>query len=51
MVRFYAAGIYGSYWSSTVNDRETRYLALGRSSAYIDIADRAFGISVRCIKD
>ncbi|MEA5005810.1 MAG: fimbrillin family protein [Rikenellaceae bacterium] len=43
--------IYGSYWSSTILGTESRYLLIGSSNAYINDLGRAYGFSVRCIKD
>jgi hypothetical protein len=48
----YTVGSYGYYWSSTVNGTNTWYLYFGSGNA--DMSDsygRAFGFSVRCLKD
>jgi len=44
-------GSGGTYWSSTVSGTGARYLYFDSSSAYMYSGSRAFGISVRCIKD
>jgi uncharacterized protein (TIGR02145 family) len=44
-------GTYGSYWNSTVNSPGSRHLFFSSSNAEIRTDDRAFGMSVRCIKD
>jgi uncharacterized protein (TIGR02145 family) len=55
--RFYNTGsigyvdINGYYWSSTVSGTEAQSLAFLSSFAYISTDDRAYGFSVRCIKD
>ncbi len=43
-------GTVGRYWSSSVNGVYSPYLYVS-SIAYLDIASRANGFSVRCIKD
>lgn len=43
--------IYGSYWSSTTIGTESKYMLIGSSNAYINDLGRAYGFSVRCIKD
>jgi hypothetical protein len=52
-VRFYIDGSLiadiGSYWSSTVRNASSRGLSV--SSASMANSDRAFGFSVRCLKD
>jgi uncharacterized protein (TIGR02145 family) len=45
------AGSGGYYWSSTVNGTYSRTLYFGSGGAYMDSGDRAFGVSVRCLKD
>jgi len=45
------AGTFGLYWSSTVNDKYSGYLNVNIVEAHIDSTRRAFGFSVRCIKD
>ena len=44
-------GSYGFYWSSTVSGTRARYLYFDSSSASMDINLRAYGYSVRCIKE
>jgi uncharacterized protein (TIGR02145 family) len=44
-------GSDGRYWSSTVLDSRARDLFLNSSNSGMGIDDRAFGFSVRCIKD
>jgi uncharacterized protein (TIGR02145 family) len=44
-------GSSGSYWSSTVSSADARFLGFGSSSANMYTNNRAFGLSVRCIKD
>jgi uncharacterized protein (TIGR02145 family) len=44
-------GSYGSYWSSTVDGTNSRYLYFNSSSAYMNSYSRAYGRSVRCLKD
>ena len=48
-----AVGSYGAYWTSTIylnNSHSFEFNAVG-TSAHIDNNPRAFGMSVRCIKD
>lgn len=45
------AGSDGYYWSSTVSDSNSRYLYFQSGNANIYSANRAYGFSVRCIKD
>lgn len=47
----FVVGSLGYYWSSTVSGISARYLYFGSGSAYMDDYFRAFGFSVRCIKD
>jgi uncharacterized protein (TIGR02145 family) len=47
---FYNVGSSGQYWSSTVDDSESRYLGFG-SDARMYSRYRAYGASVRCIKE
>ena len=47
----YTVGSYGSYWSSTVDGTYSRLLNFTSSNAYMDSSYRAFGFSVRCLKD
>jgi uncharacterized protein (TIGR02145 family) len=44
-------GTYGSYWSSTVNDPNSRSLYFTSSEANTGSSSRADGKSVRCIKN
>ena len=44
-------GSYGYYWSSTVSDTYARYLFFNSSEVKMDLTPRAFGLSVRCIKE
>ncbi len=41
----------GVYWSSTVSGTCARFLSFDSSFTYMDCANRAYGFSVRCIKD
>ena len=45
------AGTYGRYWSSTVLGTSARRLTFTSSSADMNSSNRAFGLSVRCIKE
>jgi uncharacterized protein (TIGR02145 family) len=44
-------GSIGYYWSSTVSGTSARYLGFSSSSANMVADYRAFGFSVRCLKD
>jgi uncharacterized protein (TIGR02145 family) len=46
-------GTYGHYWSSTVSAANARrlYFRSGSASTYNDKYSRAYGYSVRCLKD
>ena len=44
-------GTDGVYWSSTVSSANARDLSFDSSNAYMNSDDRAFGGSVRCLKD
>jgi uncharacterized protein (TIGR02145 family) len=44
-------GTFGSYWSSTVSSTNSRYLGFFSSNAGMYTDGRAFGFSVRCLKD
>ncbi len=46
-----AVGSFGDYWSSTVSGTRSRYLAFDSSTAFMNTYDRAYGFSVRCLKD
>jgi uncharacterized protein (TIGR02145 family) len=45
------AGSLGIYWSSTVSGTNARYLLFASSEAGMHAFYRAFGFSVRCLKD
>ena len=47
----YSAGIYGKYWSSTVEGVQSKNLFFDDGDAYIANAARGWGFSVRCIKN
>lgn len=47
----YFVGSYGFYWSSTVSGTNARNLNFNSSTAYMYSGYRAYGFSVRCIKD
>jgi hypothetical protein len=44
-------GTYGGYWSSTVSGTGSRRLGFGSGFAGMGAALRAYGFSVRCLKD
>jgi hypothetical protein len=44
-------GTFGGYWSSAVSSANARSLNLGSGDANLFIGYRAFGFSVRCLKD
>jgi hypothetical protein len=44
-------GSGGGYWSSTVSGTDARGLLFGSSYAYMATYYRAYGSSVRCLKD
>ena len=44
-------GSHGYYWSSSVSSKNARYLHFGNGAAYMYNYNRAYGLSVRCIKD
>ncbi len=46
-----SAGVIGSYWSSTVNGTNSFDLDIYFADATLGGVKRAFGLSVRCIKD
>lgn len=46
-----SVGSYGTYWSSTVNGTNALPLVFFSGEAYFSSISRAYGISVRCIKD
>ena len=45
------AGATGNYWSSTVANSTSGHFYFTTSTSYINSNNRAFGFSVRCIKD
>ena len=47
----YDFGAYGYYWSSTVYFTIARYLDFDSSNAFMNTNGRAYGLSVRCIKN
>jgi hypothetical protein len=47
----YSVGSNGRYWSSTVNSTNARYLSFSSVAAGMSNGNRAYGNSVRCIKD
>ena len=46
-----AVGTHGRYWSSTVSGANASLLLFDSSNAYMSNNGRAFGASVRCLKD
>jgi uncharacterized protein (TIGR02145 family) len=44
-------GATGGYWSSTVSGADSRNLGFGSSNATMGDNDRAYGFTVRCLKD
>ena len=44
-------GTYGNYWSSTVSSTLSRSLDFSTSDALLDVNRRAYGFSVRCVKN
>jgi len=44
-------GTHGYYWSSTVSGTNSRHLSFNSSAADMFPASRAYGFSVRCLKD
>lgn len=49
--KIYGVGLYGFYWSSTVNAYWARYLNFGNNWAAMYDHYRSGGLCVRCIKD
>lgn len=49
--QLYVVGMIGLYWSSTVDGSSAKCLNLSVNSAEVVSASRAFGHSVRCLKD
>lgn len=48
---FSSVGTFGFYWSSTVSSTNSRRLVFDSSIANMSTHSRAFGVSVRCLKD
>ena len=48
---FIGIATHGQYWSSTVDDIYSQYLYLDSTTAVVTLHYRAYGNSVRCIKD
>ncbi|WP_445716520.1 hypothetical protein [Flavobacterium sp.] len=48
---FSSVGIYGFYWSSLASNGSSGYLYINGNFSGIGNFDRAYGLSVRCIKD
>ena len=46
-----SVGTFGDYWSSTVSGTSSRSLNFTSSNAGMDTLNRAYGFSVRCLKD
>ena len=46
-----SVGSFGHYWSSTVSSTDSRYLGFGGGGANMYAGGRAYGVSVRCLKD
>ena len=46
-----SVGTSGSYWSSTSSGSNSRYMYFNSSTSAINTGARAYGFSVRCIKD
>jgi uncharacterized protein (TIGR02145 family) len=46
-----SVGLHGDYWSSTVSGSTSRYLYFSSSIANMNDTYRAYGYSVRCLKD
>ena len=44
-------GASGTYWSSTVSGTDSRILVFASSSSFSALFNRAYGYSVRCLKD
>ncbi len=47
----FSEGSFGNYWSSTIYGGSSRGLGFSSSNATMGSAYRAYGLSVRCIKD
>jgi hypothetical protein len=48
---FANVGTFGYYWSSTVSGTNSRFLDFARGFANMNANGRAYGFSVRCLKD
>jgi len=48
---FFNIGISGYYWSSTISDTDAKRMRFDNGNAVIGTDFRAYGISVRCIKE
>ena len=48
---FYGVGSIGRYWSSSVSGTNARLLFFSSGNAFMDSHSRAYGYSVRCIRD
>ena len=48
---FYDVSVRGSYWSSTIDGTNSRRLHFYNGGAYVGSNRRAYGFSVRCIKE
>ncbi|NDB35106.1 MAG: hypothetical protein EB023_07105, partial [Flavobacteriia bacterium] len=46
-----SVGTRGDYWSNTITGTNSRYMNFVNSNAYVSDTNRAFGFSVRCIKE
>jgi len=46
-----AVGFFGFYWSSTISDVHVQVIDFYSTNTAIGFSNRAFGFSVRCIKD
>lgn len=44
-------GTVGNYWSSTVVSNFSRHLGIGTANAFINSNYRAYGMSIRCIRE
>jgi uncharacterized protein (TIGR02145 family) len=47
----YEEGSFGGYWSSSANDINAWYLSFDIGNATMYTSNRAYGSSVRCLKD
>jgi hypothetical protein len=46
-----SSGNYGRYWSSTAGGIYSVGMGFGSGSAVLAASDRAYGFSVRCLRD